>query len=185
MGAQIFSLLALKTVCAPKFSCVQNEGWGGKCWQRMTVRPYAPLLMSFWQEKARKTSANGGEFRALLCLWLYRGGVNSPPFTARPPRLEPLRRASFGLVRSKQSGSQPANPLPRKCRTTTQGPEYYAMPNIQGSVAVVQRFHPLHHTLLVFVRASWASWTFQYFQCVVAAQFGFAIPGKLGTLLAE
>ena len=108
-----------------------------------------------------------------------------PPFTARPPRLEPLRRASFGLVRSKQSGSQPANPLPRKCRTTTQGPEYYAMPNIQGSVAVVQRFHPLHHTLLVFVRASWASWTFQYFQCVVAAQFGFAIPGKLGTLLAE
>ena len=108
-----------------------------------------------------------------------------PPLTARPPRLEPLRRASFGLVRSKQSGSQAANPLPRKCRTTTQGPEYYAMPNIQGSVAVVQRFHPLHHTLLVFVRASWASWTFQYFQCVAAAQFGFAIPGKLGTLLAE
>lgn len=161
------------------------KGGGGKCWQRMTVRPYAPLLMSFWQEKARKTCANGGKFRALLCLWLYRGGVNSPPFTARPPRLEPLRRASFGLVRSKQNGSQPANPLPRKCRTTTQGPEYYAMPNIQGSVAAAQHFQPLHHTLPFFVRASWASWTFLYFQRVAAAQFGFAILDKPDKLLAE
>ena len=59
------------------------------------------------------------------------------------------------------------------------------MPNIQGIVAAEQRFHPLHHTLPFFVRASWASWTFQYFQCVAAAQFGFAIPGKLGKLLAE
>ena len=45
----------------------------------MTVRPYAPLLKTFWQETARKTCANGGEFRALLCLWLYRGG-GGPPF---------------------------------------------------------------------------------------------------------
>lgn len=59
------------------------------------------------------------------------------------------------------------------------------MPSIQGSVAAAQRFQPLHHTLLVFVRASWASWTFQYFQRVAAAQLGFAIPGKPGKLLAE
>ena len=109
----------------------------------------------------------------------------TPPFTARSPRLEPLRRASLGLVRSKLNGSQPATPLPRKCRTTTQGLECYAMPSIQGSVAAAQHFQPLHHTLPFFVRASWASWTLQYFQRVAAAQFGFAIPGKPGKLLAE
>ena len=109
----------------------------------------------------------------------------APLFTARSPRLEPLRRASCGLVRNKQSGSQPANQLPRKCRTTTQGPECYAMPNIQGSVAAEQRFHPLHHILPFFVRASWASWTFLYFQRVAAAQFGFAILDKPDKLLAE
>ena len=157
---------------------------GGKCWQRITVRPYVPLLISFWQEKARKTCANGGKFRALLCLWLCRGG-GGPLFTARSPRPEPLQWASCDLARSKPSGSQPANQLPRKCRTTTQGPECYAMPSIQGSVAAAQRFRPLHHTLLFFVRASWARWTIQYFQCVAAAQFGFAIPGKPGKLLAE
>ena len=183
-GERIFCLFALKTVCALKFSCVQNEGWGGKSWQRITVRPYVPFRMSFGQEKARKTCANGGKFRALLCLWLCRGGVDSPLFTARSPCLEPLRRASCGLARSKPSGSPPTNPLPRMCRTTTQGPELYAMPNIQDSVAAAHRFQLLHHTLLVFVRASWASWTIQYFQYVVAAQFGFAFPGKLGTLLA-
>ena len=59
------------------------------------------------------------------------------------------------------------------------------MPNIQGSVAAEQRFHPLHHILPFFVRASWASWTFQYFQRVAAVQFGFAFLGKLGTMLAE
>ncbi|MDD3682640.1 MAG: hypothetical protein PHW09_02040 [Desulfovibrio desulfuricans] len=110
---------------------------------------------------------------------------SAPLFTAISPRLEPLPRASFGLVKSKQNGSQPVNPLPRKCRTTTQGPEYYAMPNIQGSVAAAQHFQPLHHTLPFFVRASWASWTLQYFQRVAAAQLGFAIPGKPGTMLAE
>jgi len=72
--------------------------------------------------------------------------------------------------------------LPRKCRTTTQGPEYYAMPGIQGSVDPAPRLCPLHHTLLFFVRASRASWTFQPFQRVAAAQLGFPFPGKLGTL---
>ena len=149
-----------KTVCAPAHDILARKG----------------------PENLRKLREIPGLVMFMALPW--RGEL-PPPFTARPPRLEPLRRASFGLVRSKQSGSQPANPLPRKCRTTTQGPECYAMPSIQGSVAAAQHFQPLHHTLPFFVRASWASWTFQYFQCVVAAQFGFAIPGKLGTLLAE
>ena len=52
-GGQMLAVHGRKTVCALKFSCVQNEGWGGKCWGRRIARPLLAFRCAIWERKGR------------------------------------------------------------------------------------------------------------------------------------
>ena len=52
-GGQMLAVHGRKTVCALKFSCVQNEGWGGQMLGPQNCTTVAALSCAIWERKAR------------------------------------------------------------------------------------------------------------------------------------
>ena len=75
-GGQMLAVHGRKTVCALKFSCVQNEGWGGKCWGRRIARPLLAFRALFGKEKPGQCPPKKlGLHRACCLFWHQHAGV--------------------------------------------------------------------------------------------------------------